>query len=102
MKRTYTINERYRPIVTVKKIKKDIPTVIEVSGRRYVYEASDTHKKGKRQMDIRIVRADGIWEIQITKNKSTNFIVLDKTQMVDLYNMIGDELYIEETGLETL
>lgn len=53
-------------------------------------------------MEIQIVRADGIWEIQITKNKSTNFIVLDKTQMVDLYNMIGDELYIEETGLETL
>ena len=48
MRRTYTINERYRPIVTVKKIKKDIPTVIEVSGRRYVYEASDTYKKGQK------------------------------------------------------
>lgn len=49
-------------------------------------------------MEIRIVRADGIWEIQITKNKSTNFILLNKSQMVDLYNMVGDELYSEEQG----
>ena len=48
MKRIYTINERYRPIVTVKKIKKDIPTVIEVSGKRYVYETSDSYKKGTK------------------------------------------------------
>lgn len=49
-------------------------------------------------MEIQIVRADGIWEIQITKNKSTTFILLNKPQMVDLYNMIGDELYSEEQG----
>ena len=48
MNRQFEVNERYRPIVTVKKIKKDIPTVIEVSGRRYVYEASDTYKKGTK------------------------------------------------------
>ena len=58
-------------------------------------------EKGERDnMEIQIVRADGIWEIQITKNKSTNFIVLDKTQMEDLYNMVGDELYSEEAGFE--
>lgn len=48
MKRQFTINERYRPIVTVKKVKKDIPTVIEVSGRRYVYETSDSYKGRKK------------------------------------------------------
>lgn len=53
-------------------------------------------------MEIRIVRADGIWEIQITKNKSTNFILLDKSQMEDLYNMVGDELYSEEQGERTI
>jgi hypothetical protein len=49
MKRTFTINDRYRPIVIIKKIKKDIPTVIEVSGRRYVHENVDTYKGGKRK-----------------------------------------------------
>ncbi len=49
MKRQFEVNERYRPIVTIKKIKKDIPTVIEVSGRRYVYENTDTYKGGRKK-----------------------------------------------------
>lgn len=49
MTRQFTINDRYRPIVTIKKIKKNTPTVIEVSGRRYVHENVDTHKGGKRK-----------------------------------------------------
>ena len=49
MKRQFTINDRYRPIVTIKKVKKEIPTVIEVSGRRYVHENVDTYKGGKRK-----------------------------------------------------
>lgn len=49
MKRKFEINDRYRPIVTIKKIKKDIPTVIEVSGRRYVHDNADTNKGGKRK-----------------------------------------------------
>ena len=53
-------------------------------------------------MEIRIVRADGIWEIQITKNKTTNFILLNKLQMETLYNMVGDELYNEEQGERTI
>lgn len=53
-------------------------------------------------MDIRIVRADGIWEIQITKNKTTNFILLNKAQMETLYDMVGDELYNEEQGERTI
>lgn len=53
-------------------------------------------------MEIQIVRADGIWEIQITKNKSTNFIVLNRDQMEDLYNMIGYEIYTEAQGEKTI
>ena len=49
MSRTFETNDRYRPIVTIKKIKKEIPTVIEVSGRRYVHEHVDTDKGGKRK-----------------------------------------------------
>ena len=53
-------------------------------------------------MEIRIVRAEGIWEIQITKNKTTNFILLNKMQMETLYDMVGDELYNEEQGERTI
>ena len=49
MKRQFETNDRYRPIVTIKKVKKENPTVIEVSGRRYVYENADTYKGGKRK-----------------------------------------------------
>ncbi|WP_373781167.1 hypothetical protein [Jeotgalibaca porci] len=49
MTRQFEVNDRYRPIVTIKKIKKDIPTVIEVSGRRYVYENTDTYKGGRKK-----------------------------------------------------
>lgn len=49
MKRTFHPNDRYRPTVTVKKIKKEIPTVIEVSGRRYIYESPDTSKGGNKK-----------------------------------------------------
>lgn len=36
--RKFTKNEQYRPIVRIDKVKKDIPTVIIVSGRRYVLD----------------------------------------------------------------
>lgn len=49
MTRQFTVNDRYRPIVTIKKVKKEVPTVIEVSGRRYVYENVDTHKGGRKK-----------------------------------------------------
>ena len=49
MKRIFEVNERYRPVVTIKKVKKEVPTVIEVSGRRYVHENPDTNKRGKRK-----------------------------------------------------
>lgn len=38
MPRTFSVNDKYRPVVTEKKVKKNIPTVITVSGRRYVHE----------------------------------------------------------------
>ena len=47
-KRIFEKNERYRPIVTVVKQKKGIPTVLEISGRRYVYESKDTWKGKKK------------------------------------------------------
>lgn len=49
MTRQFKTNNRYRPIVTIKKIKKEVPTVIEVSGRRYVHENVDTYKGGRKK-----------------------------------------------------
>lgn len=36
-----TKGDSYRPIVTILKVKKDVPTVIWVSGRRYVLDNRD-------------------------------------------------------------
>lgn len=36
--RVYEKGEQYRPIVTIEKIKKKVPTILTVSGRRYVYD----------------------------------------------------------------
>jgi hypothetical protein len=33
--------DKYRPVVTVLKVKKGVPTVIRVSGREYVLRAPD-------------------------------------------------------------
>lgn len=49
MTRQFEVSDRYRPIVTIKKVKKEVPTVIEVSGRRYVQDNADTYKGGKRK-----------------------------------------------------
>ena len=49
MSRQFEVSDRYRPIVTIKKVKKEVPTVIEVSGRRYVYENADTYKGGRKK-----------------------------------------------------
>lgn len=35
---------KYRPVVTVAKVKNEVPTVIQVSGRRYVLDHVDTKK----------------------------------------------------------
>lgn len=36
--------KKYRPVVTIAKVKNDIPTVLMISGRRYVLDHSDTKK----------------------------------------------------------
>lgn len=43
-KREFTKGEKYRPRVTVEKVKKGKPTVLMISGRRYVWEPRDMYK----------------------------------------------------------
>ena len=43
--RKFEKGDKYRPVVTVTKVKGNTPTVIEVSGRRYVLEHADQFKK---------------------------------------------------------
>ena len=45
--RKFVKGEKYRPIVHVDKVKKDVPTVLKVSGRRYILEHKDQYK-GRR------------------------------------------------------
>lgn len=45
MTRTFEKGDKYRPVVTVTKVKKDVPTVVEMSGRRYVLEHADQYKR---------------------------------------------------------
>ena len=42
--RRFEKGERYRPIVTVTKVKKNTPTVVEMSGRRYILEHKDQYQ----------------------------------------------------------
>ena len=46
--RKFEKGEKYRPIVRVAKVKKDIPTVVEMSGRRYVLEHKDQFRGVKK------------------------------------------------------
>lgn len=52
MKRERAKSERYRPIVTVMKAKKGVPTVIHISGRRYTL-THDSHIRGHQEMQRR-------------------------------------------------
>ena len=45
MTRTFEKGDKYRPVVTVTKVKKDVPTVIEMSGRRYMLVHEDQYKR---------------------------------------------------------
>lgn len=42
--REFKKGERYRPIVTIQKLRGKVPTVIKVSGRRYVYDPNNEQK----------------------------------------------------------
>lgn len=43
--RKFEKGDKYRPVVTVTKVKGNTPTVVEVSGRRYVMEHVNQFKK---------------------------------------------------------
>ena len=45
MSRRFVKGEKYRPVALVDKVKKDIPTVLIVSGRRYVLDHDTRRKK---------------------------------------------------------
>ena len=45
--RKFEKGEKYRPVVTVTKVKKNIPTVVEMSGRRYILEHKDQYRGNK-------------------------------------------------------
>ena len=44
--RKFEKGEKYRPVVTVTKVKGNTPTVVEMSGRKYVLEHKDQFKRG--------------------------------------------------------
>lgn len=48
MSRIFVKGEKYRPIALVDKVKKDIPTVLIVSGRRYVLDHDTRRKKSEK------------------------------------------------------
>lgn len=45
MTRTFEKGDKYRPVVTVTKVKKDVPTVVEMSGRQYILVHKDQFKR---------------------------------------------------------
>ena len=47
MNRIRKVGDTYRPIVHIKKVKKGVPTILKVSGRRYILEHKDQYKGGK-------------------------------------------------------
>lgn len=49
MKRERMKSERYRPVVTVMKAKKGVPTVVMISGKRYTL-THDSHMRGHQEI----------------------------------------------------
>ena len=41
--------DKYRPIVHIKKVKKGVPTILQVSGERYILEHKDQFKRGDKK-----------------------------------------------------
>ena len=46
MNRKRNTGDKYRPIVHIKKVKKGVPTILQISGRRYVLEHKNQFKGG--------------------------------------------------------
>lgn len=42
-------SDRYRPIVTILKVKKGLPTVIKVSGQEYILRHKDQYQGGGKR-----------------------------------------------------
>lgn len=51
-KRVFVKGEKYRPVVTVAKQKKGIPTVVEMSGRKYTLQHENQFKRGGKKNGI--------------------------------------------------
>ncbi len=49
MSRVFSEGEKYRPVVTVKKVKKGQPTAIAIGGRRFIYDPGTVGKFKKRK-----------------------------------------------------
>jgi len=47
MSRRFTKGEKYRPVVTVEKAKRGKPTVIKVSGFRYILDHAHAIRRGR-------------------------------------------------------
>jgi hypothetical protein len=47
------MGHRYRPVVTVLKVKKGVPTVIRVSEREYVFRPKDQYGNRKKEAKAR-------------------------------------------------
>lgn len=48
MKKERKTGDTYRPIVHIKKVKKGVPTILQVSKRRYILEHQDQYRGGKK------------------------------------------------------
>ncbi len=51
MSKVYQKGDKYRPIVHIEKVKSGIPTVLKISGKRYVLEHRDQHYSNKKRSD---------------------------------------------------
>lgn len=45
MKKNYKVGDKFRPTVTVKKLKHGTPSVVEISGNRYILRNEKDDKK---------------------------------------------------------
>ena len=48
MNRERKTGDKYRPVVHIKKVKNKVPTVLQISGRRYILEHKDQFKGGAK------------------------------------------------------
>lgn len=42
--REFTKGDRYRPVVTIERVRNGTPTVLKVSGRRYIYDPGTVNR----------------------------------------------------------